>query len=276
MVEVVPTSAARLGVVLVALFGMGAAVGIARPGWAASSNADAVAARFTADFISTSLGPVAAVEGSVSTINGKPPTYSKSTSLGKLNKSLDIATGTALMPAVTASGATLKSTASGSRGIDTNSAQASSTAKSMTVALIVETAPGILVPVPLPFLTVTVSDLSASAGFNQVFPSPAHTSGAVSFGALTVTGSLLTGTIKPVKGAVKANTVLYQSKDGALSITLNRQIPAGLVSCQVGTGCTFTPNSITTDAVAITLRNASLQGHQVTGEIVLGHARAGQ
>ena len=259
---------------LVTLVGMG--LGTPCVVWAASSNANAIDGQFTADSVSTHLGPVAPVEGSASMIGAKPPSYSKSASLGKVNQTLKIASGTPLMPVIQVSSATLKSTVSGSRGIDTNSAQAGSTAKSMTVALIAETAPGIMAPVPAPFLTVTLGDLSASASYRQVFPSSATTSGTVSFGSLAVTGTLLSGTVKPVKGAVKANTLLYQSQDGSLSITLNRQIPAGLISCQVGTGCTFTTYSITTDAVAISLHNVILQGHKVTGEIVVGHTRAGQ
>jgi hypothetical protein len=65
--------------------------------------------------------------------------------------------------------------------------------------------------------------------------------------------------------------VIYQSP--TLTITLNRQIPAGVISCTPN--CTFTPAAISEQAIDIVLTKAKLNGQTVSGEIIVGADQAG-
>ena len=67
------------------------------------------------------------------------------------------------------------------------------------------------------------------------------------------------------------NTVLFQS--ATVTITLDEQVQAGLVTCDLT--CHFNPVGITTDAIDVELHNANLEGHAVSGHIVVAQAKAG-
>ncbi|MGA9796378.1 MAG: hypothetical protein WBQ17_12690 [Rhizomicrobium sp.] len=71
-------------------------------------------------------------------------------------------------------------------------------------------------------------------------------------------------------GAPTPNPAGYDT--ATVTITLNKRIEAGVISCSPG--CVFTVTSIETDAVDIDLHKAPWHGHKITGDIVIGRASA--
>jgi uncharacterized protein YqfA (UPF0365 family) len=66
--------------------------------------------------------------------------------------------------------------------------------------------------------------------------------------------------------------VVYDSP--TVTITLNKQTESGVISCPVSGPCTFNVTSITVAAVDISLNKAMIDGHKVTGDIVIAQAQA--
>jgi hypothetical protein len=123
---------------------------------------------------------------------------------------------------------------------------------------------------PLPFLQITAHDVKASAGMAIVFPSTRSASGSAKIGSLDILGSALGFAIVHYSGTPAPNTVVYDT--ATVTITLNKQIEAGVISC--GPTCVFTVTSIETEAVDIDLHKAPWHGHKITGDIVIGRATA--
>lgn len=109
-----------------------------------------------------------------------------------------------------------------------------------------------------------------------MFPKHASVEGSASFGSLSITGSLVGSKTITYSGSAPANTVLYKSPTStvnqtpAVTITANKQIVDGLISCSPT--CTFTPDSIEVHALDISLNNALILNRPVTGDIVLGNS----
>ncbi len=94
-------------------------------------------------------------------------------------------------------------------------------------------------------------------------------------GGLDISGSALGFSAVHFSGSPAANTVVYDTP--TVTITLNRRIESGLISCSPAPGgCTFTPYTIETDAVDIDLHKAPWDGNKYSGHIVIGRATAGQ
>jgi hypothetical protein len=126
--------------------------------------------------------------------------------------------------------------------------------------------------VPQPYLQVTGKNFTSSANFNTVFPSNNSAFGTSSLQNLKIFGSVLGSTVVTYSGSAAPNTVVYDSP--TVTITLNKQTEAGVISCSVSGPCTFNVTSITVAAVDISLNKAMIDGHKVTGDIVIAQAQA--
>jgi hypothetical protein len=126
--------------------------------------------------------------------------------------------------------------------------------------------------VPQPYLQVTGKNFTSSANFNTVFPSFTSAFGSSSLQNLKIFGSVLGSTVVTYSGSAAPNTVIYDSP--TVTITLNKQVESGVISCPVSGPCTFKVQSITVEAVDISLNRAPIDGHKVSGDIVIAQAQA--
>jgi hypothetical protein len=239
-------------------------------GSAAASEAYSLGASFTSLGMATSLGPVLDVAGSA------PPAYTRTRTLANFTGSVAIpplVPSGSVAPVVakfSASARGLKShVASGGIQIDFVSAVGTAKIDSANLSITQSGPPGSTIPVLL-YLGVTASGVAASATYSHIFPLAPTVTGSASFAALSVSGSLLDGKTVTYTGSAPANTVLFQSP--TVTVTAHQQLIAGVISC--GPGCTFTPSTISVRALDINLNNAMIDGHAVTGDIVLGDASA--
>ncbi len=273
MVRVPSRLAAAIG--CVSLLGVAASARAQTPVSAAASEAFGISASFTSQGMSTSLGPVAEVAGSA------PPAYSKTKTIASYDQSIAVpplVPGGIVHPIVaqfTADAQGITShVASGGIQIDFVTAVGTSNVASANL-LITQVGPaatGTAVPkLVFDYLDVTASGVSTSATYSKVFPRTTTAAGAVSFKSLTITGSLLDGkTVTLPSGPVAPNTELFHSN--TVTITAHQQIVAGLISCSPN--CSFTPYAVTVHALDINLDNAVIDGHKVSGDIILGSAWA--
>ncbi len=119
-------------------------------------------------------------------------------------------------------------------------------------------------------LSLTASDIRSSSEASYVFGmNKGFLAGDASFGSLKIGGALI-GRELTFSGGAAANTVLLSTP--TVEVTLNKQVPADLISC--GRKCTTTPISVTTDAIDINFHNAPLFGHMISGDIVIGETSA--
>ena len=236
-----------------------------------ASSATALSAHINSAGIATGSGSIAYLQ------NNAPP-YNQTKALPQVSKSV------AFMPvyptptiSVSASG--LKShIASNGLQIDSTSAEADVTINSATITLALNPPPpkNALMPMPQSFLTISVNKVNTASSFNQVFPSFITPTGSTSIGSLVLSGSLLNSSV-PIefKGNPSVNYVLFENQN--VMVTLNRQMIAALVSCNMvpgGGGCQTIPSSISTAAIDIVLNNALIAGQSVSGEIIIGNTTA--
>lgn len=234
-----------------------------------ASSADAMSAVFDVGDLTTGLAPVAPVAGSA------PPAYDKTVRLADIDKIVTIIPGSTPVVALYAQASGIKThAASQGLGIDYVAAEGDASLKSAGLALNLDppppTRPGL--PSPQPFLQVTGSGITVHATFSQTIPLGPVVSSTVTIGSLTVGGSLLGSKLLKFSGKAAPGTVLFQSD--TVTVTLNRQIVAGVISCDVGPSCHFVVSSISADAVVVSLSNAVIRGTPVTGDIVVGEAGA--
>ncbi|TAK91923.1 MAG: hypothetical protein EPO09_15555 [Aquabacterium sp.] len=266
---------------------------------AAQSSAYAVSAELSTDGGSpVHMAPQLETSG-ITTLG---QTYSKPLHSAMISKSLRLVPSLSRSPVLTVlelQGTTL---AVGSNGVDTINTSGTSSAGSGTIALILPLRSVIDPPRPLPVpassassvddaksvsaqplpplnvtaLRVQFNKLKAAAQYSQVIPGPSQRSGSASFGSLVLSGTLV-GT-KPLtfSGEIKPNTVVVDTP--SVKVTLNAQtIPQNPV-CDPGKPCPLfrVLETVETKAVLVELTNASVLGHQVSGNIVIGDAEAGQ
>ncbi|TAK94088.1 MAG: hypothetical protein EPO09_10600 [Aquabacterium sp.] len=227
-------------------------------------------------------------------------TYSKPLHAAMISKSLMLLPALPRSPVLTVLELQSNTLAAGSNGVDTINTSGTSHAGSGTIALIFP--PRIIIDPPLPApassasavddaksvhaqplppldvaaLRVQFNKLKAAAQYSQVIPGPSQRSGSTSFGSLVLSGPLVG--VKPLtfSGEIKANTVVVDSP--TVKITLNAQtIPQNPV-CDPGKPCPLfrVLETVETKAVFVELTNAAVLGHQVSGNIVIGEAEAGQ
>ena len=226
--------------------------------------------------VSTQLGRVDAVSGQTSL---QSQSYSKASSVPKFIETIELLPVAGVEPALTASAQQLRSSAEGAFGVDTLSASATSALGATNIALTLYPPPPGLGPVPLPSVQITADGASSQSTFNQVFPQPATHSGKASVNNLTIIGQLLGGgQIIHFNGAISPNTVLFQNAH--VKVIGNQQTahfgvcPLAATSAPILPTCE--PLSRTTNAVVVEIHNAVIEGHKVSGTLVLGSATAGQ
>lgn len=284
---------------------------LATPAIAAQSSAYAISADLTTDG-STHVQLAPQVQTSGSTTLGQ--SYDKPASAALLSKTLRLASPALRGPTLTVLEQKVATDASGVSGIDSQNTQATSSAVTGSVALtgspliiIDPPYPGPIRPIPLdaasasidastdaapdassdalirplppftrPALQVQFSKLDATANFTQIFRAPTLRSGSTAFGALTLSGPLVGPKALTFKGEIAPNTVVVDTP--TVKITLNAQIIPRQPVCDPGKLCPLyrVLETVETQAVQIQLTNAPVQGHHVTGSIVIGDAQAGQ
>jgi hypothetical protein len=244
-----------------------AIVGLSATASAASSSAFDVSAQLTSGGVTTVIAPVNPLNG-----GGITPNYGKSSTVLSYQKVVQITKGPMPAPAFSVYATSLKSHVSGGFGVDTMSSEGDTLIKGLAVSLnLYPPPPGATSPVPQPSLQITANTVQSSANYNIMLPMAPAASATVSFGSLTISGSLVGNQTVKLSGTPQTDTVIYQSP--TVTITLNRQIVAGLISCTPK--CTFTPYSVSGAAIDIVLNNATVSGRTVSGEIVIGGDQAG-
>ena len=114
-------------------------------------------------------------------------------------------------------------------------------------------------------LSFMATDIQVSADFSHVFGvNRSFVTGDASFGSLSIGGALIGKTLT-FSGDAAPNTVLFASS--TVTITLDKQVITDLTG--------GTPAGITTEAVDISLHNASFLGRHLSGDIIIGIAAAG-
>lgn len=254
--------------------------------WAAQSSAYAISADLTTDGSShVLLAPQLPTSGS--TTLGQ--SYDNPKSASFISKTVRLLPAVLPSPALTVLEQTVATDASGASGVDAVNTKGTSGATTGVVALtlyppvpiqpiqpVASSASDAVLPRPLPALLVQFSKLKASASYNQVFPGPSRRSGSTHAGSITIRGSLLGLKSLTFSGDIAPNTIAVNTPH--LKITLNAQtIPKNPV-CDPGTVCPLyrVLETVDTKAILIELTNASVWGHQVSGDIAIADAEAGQ
>ena len=114
------------------------------------------------------------------------------------------------------------------------------------------------------------SGIRSRGSFSRVFPAATSGKATSSLGSLTLSGQLVGNSVLSYASPIPPNTIAYQTAN--VTITLNRQIKAGVVSCTKD--CTLQLVSVATDAIDIDFHNFKFYGHKITGEIQIGHSMA--
>ncbi|GEM_PF-3120515 len=238
---------------------------------AASSEAYGFSAKFVVNGQATLLAPVGQVKGSA------PPAYKNATHAKTDNESLFLFAGTPPIPELVIDALGIKSQATSSGiAIDSVSATANTAIKTFTLSLIDYPPPPVAtastIPFPEPFLNINASDISAAASYSLVFPSAGSTDSQVSFGSLSIGGTLVGSRTLTFSGIAAPNTVLYDSP--TVTITLDQELTRGTVDCINAQGCSFVVGGIEATAIDIALRDAVLNGTKVSGHILIGRSAA--
>jgi hypothetical protein len=224
------------------------------------SSAFGVDAHLVVDDIQSQFGPVAYVQASSS------GPYDDKVSVGREN---DVIALYPVNPApslfVFAQGMNSEVQ---SNGIEIDSVSTASQSAIGSISLSLNLNPPPPGPTPLPLLNIMATGVRSNVNYSQVFPSEASASSGAGFHTLTIIGSAIGGATLNYSGKAKPNTVIYETPN--VTITLNKQIRTGIISC--APGCTFTLTSVTTVAVDVTLYKATWYGHKITGDIALGES----
>ncbi len=230
------------------------------------SSSYAVSASFTSGGTVTGLAPVAAAQGALpGTL--QPSGFDVSADVAAINSTTGIAHGKKQFATLTVTGTTLHSHASSPGfGVDNLSLQADGLISSITLNLQLYPPPG-AGPLPQPLLTITAVSVTSGANGSFVVPMADMVSANGGFGSLSISGSLVGGTAPlTFSGAANANTELFSSH--GVTITLNRNLISGLISCTPK--CLFSPYGITADALVVDLNKVKVGGKRLSGQIVVG------
>lgn len=230
----------------------------------ASSGAFSLSASFISEGSATGIAPVDVAQGTVA----KP--YNVQSNLNSFTQTAGIAAGKLQVGSVTTTATALRShTQSSGLGVDSLSTEADGSLGSVQMSLQLYPPPpsaGVEPPIPLPLINVSASTVYSSVSESRFIAFPPVVSGSSGANALLITGTLLGGQKVSANGPAAPNTVAFSN--ASVTVTLNQQITAGAVSCNGA--CAFSPSGITTSAIAIHLDNASIGGHLVTGDILIG------
>jgi hypothetical protein len=234
---------------------------------AASGSALGLTANFTTDGVSTAIAPANELG------SGTASTYDKTRSIGSYSKVLVLTTDGGFLPALTMDTLAERSHLKGGFGLDTDSAVAAMSVASINLKLAPYTPPNSDV-VAAPYLQIAATKVSETASYNiiAIVPSRTTLSATSTIDTLTVTGPLVGGKTLTFSGSPKENTVLYQSP--TVTITLNQKITTALISCSPK--CVLNPYSVNAAGIDITLNNAKLGTHTVSGDISIASGAVGR
>jgi hypothetical protein len=236
----------------------------ATPVWAASANnAAGIDAHLQSENMLSHFGPVAGVS------HANPGPYDKTITVAKIKENAPIATGT-LPPNFFIDAAGLTSEVKGSGiEVDAHYTLSNSSVNRATLTVNINPPPGMEIPIPYPALLVESAGIISHANFNTIAAGPTNATGSSSVHTLNISGSVLSAPVT-YSGAAAPNTVIYDSP--TVTITLNKQVEEGVISCSPD--CGFTPSNITVTAVDISLHRAVMDGRKISGDIALGRAKA--
>lgn len=212
-------------------------------------------------------GPVGNVAG------GAPPAYDETRTAARASGTLAFGPGSSINPTLQIDAADI-ATRAASQGFGVDFVSAHGGANISSVGLVLATNPrppiGLL---GLLGLSLSATDVHSTADFSTLFGANHNfATGDASFGSLTLGGSLIGSTLT-FSGQAAANTILFSNATS--TVTLDKQLPASIISCTINVGCANAPASITTDAIDIHLHNARLFGGVISGDVVVGQSFAG-
>jgi hypothetical protein len=230
-----------------------------------SSSANGLAVHLSFDGKAAQAGPIARVRGSTE------PAYDQTASVARLDRTLSLEPGNPLDPSLRIQASRIHTeAASGGMGIDSVSASGATDIGSAAFVLTDNPhSPGGILG--LLGLSISMSHVHATAEYAHVYGMDrSFVTGDASFGSLSLGGALIGKTLT-FSGDAAPNTVLFSSP--TVTVTLDRQTVSDLISN--GLTKTLTPAGIVTQAIDISLRNATLFGKSVSGDITVGQASAG-
>jgi len=230
-----------------------------------SSFADGLSVQLAFDGKAAHVGPTARVRGSAE------PAYDQTANVARLDRTLSLEPGNPFNPTLRVQASGIHTEAA-SRGMGIDSISATGTTDIGSADFVLTDNPlspgGIL---GLLGLSVSMSHVHAAAEYAHVYgANRSFVTGGASFGSLNLGGALIGKTLT-FSGDAAPNTVLFSSP--TVTVTLDRQTVSDLISN--GLTKTLTPEGITTQAIDISLHNATLFGKSVSGDIIVGQASAG-
>ena len=249
------------------LFAFSVGLYVAENASAASGSALGLTAEFTTDGVSTAIMPVNELG------SGATSTYDKTKGINSYSKTLVLTADSGAPPTLTVDTLAERSHLKGGFGIDTDSAMAAASVASINLKLAPYAPPNSDV-VAAPYLRITATKVLETASYNLVAIVPSRTtlSAIGTIDTLTVTGPLVGGKTLTFSGSPKENTVLYQSP--TVTITLNQKVTSALISCSPK--CVFTPYGVNATGIDVTLNNAKLGRHTVSGDISIASGAVGR
>jgi hypothetical protein len=232
-----------------------------------SNTALGIDTHFESGGMRTHLGPVGAVA------HNNNGAYDKSVQVSKVTENAAIIAQSP-PPTIFINGSNISSEVKNSGiGVDSETSEATSSVGHASLMLNLNPPPpSANVVEPQPYLQVTGANFTADANFSTVFPSYTSATGTSSVKNLKIFGSLVGTSTLTYSGSAAPNTVIYDSP--TVTITLNKQITAQVITCTEPGGCTTKVYSIMVAALDISLNKAMIDGHKVTGDIVVAQAEA--
>jgi hypothetical protein len=252
---------ARVAALALAIAGL-AAASVAAPASAQGMPASSAAGLYG---LLASQGTGTATGRIGSTSGHGAATYSRYASVPLFSEALGIISKGNLIGemALVTSGIVAHASSTGTKGA-TVQTEADTSVASVSVQLTL--LPTTAVPTPAPLLTLTASNVTASVTDTRTLPAVSTPVGTASFGALSLSGSLVGGKTLTFSGVAPANTVLYD--DAYMTVTLNQQVVTGSIDCTPT--CQFVPQSMTANAIAVQMHKEPVAGKPATGDIFIG------
>lgn len=252
----------------------------ASPALAVQSSAYAVSADLTVDGArGVKLGPLLATAGS--TTLGQ--TYDQPLSSALLARTAVLAPGVSRGAVLAFAEQKAATDASGGMGVDASNASGQAGAANGLLLVQGGAAAVTLDPastmsaarLPLPALRLQFSKLATTASYARIVPSPSRRSGSTSVASLTLSGSWV-GQALNLRGDLAPNTVVLNTP--TVKVTVNQQFIPQQPVCLPGQVCPLyrVLETVETRAVVVDLTDAVVNGHKVSGQIIVGDAQAGE
>lgn len=172
----------------------------------------------------------------------------KAASVPLISETLGIVSGGNMVGefAIVASGLTTHAMSSGA-GATSLETEADASIASVQATMSLIPPAGSTQPPAAPLLTLTATDIAGKVTDTRSSPLVTVQTGTATFGALSLSGSLVGAQTLAFQGAAPANTVLYS--DNYMTVTLNQQTDTGVVECTPI--CEFVPKAVLANALQI-------------------------